>query len=177
MRTARRDIEPKSKSKEEALSSLMALCARAERSTGDARRLMMRWGVARDEQQGVIDRLIADRFLDDARYAAAYVRDKVNLSGWGAYKIERQLLQKGITKDIIEAELSTLNQESMQNRLITLLERRARTIKYSTKYQLRDKLIRYGASQGYDFDSLKEAVSQIVSRTKTDDEECYEEYF
>ena len=33
---------PKSKSAEEALSSLMRLCARAERSSGDAMRLMIR---------------------------------------------------------------------------------------------------------------------------------------
>ena len=34
----------KTKSPEQALASLMRLCSRAEKSSGDARRLMARWG-------------------------------------------------------------------------------------------------------------------------------------
>ena len=37
---------PRTKTPEQALAALMRLCARAERSEEDARRLMTRWGVA-----------------------------------------------------------------------------------------------------------------------------------
>ena len=75
---------PRTKTPEQALAALMRLCARAERSEEDARRLMTRWGVAPADRERVLERLRRDRFIDDARYAEAFVRDKINLSGWGA---------------------------------------------------------------------------------------------
>ena len=75
---------PRTKTPEQALAALMRLCARAERSEEDARRLMTRWGVAPADRERVLERLRRDRFIDDARYAEAFVREKINLSGWGA---------------------------------------------------------------------------------------------
>lgn len=164
----------RSKSPEEALSSLMALCARAERSSGDAFRLMSRWGVERSEQPKILEQLIRERFIDDERYAAAFIRDKINLNGWGRFKIQSALSQKGVAKQIIDEQLSLIDSDRMAQRLQELIVRRIRTTKYSTKYQLRDKLIRYGASQGYDFSSVKEAVERAISDIKNDEEECYD---
>ena len=71
--------ERKTKSATEALQSLMRLCARGERSTGDAMRLMRTWGVPEGERQGVVDKLVAQRFIDNSRYAELYVREKSRL--------------------------------------------------------------------------------------------------
>ena len=62
---------PRTKTPEQALAALMRLCARAERSEEDARRLMTRWGVAPADRERVLERLRRDRFIDDARYAEA----------------------------------------------------------------------------------------------------------
>ncbi len=164
----------KSKTPEQALSSLMALCARSERSSGDAFRLMSRWGVERSEQPKVLEQLVSERFIDDERYAAAFIRDKINLNGWGRFKIQRELSQKGVAKQIIDEQLSQIDSDRMAQRLNELIVRRIRTTKYTTKYQLRDKLIRYGASLGYDFSTVKEAVERAISDIKNDDEECYD---
>ena len=63
--------ERKSKTAAQALQSLMRLCSRAEKSTGDARRLMRTWGVPEAEQQEVVDKLVAQRFIDNRLYAEA----------------------------------------------------------------------------------------------------------
>ena len=59
------------KTPDEALAALMRLCARAEKSEGDARRLMRGWGVAEKDAEQVLGRLVRDRFIDDSRYAEA----------------------------------------------------------------------------------------------------------
>ena len=92
----------RTKTADQALQSLMRECARSERSSGDALRLMKRWGVSDEDAQKVLARLLAERFIDDSRYAEAFVRDKLNLSGWGAYKIKSALRAKGVSKDIID---------------------------------------------------------------------------
>ena len=74
------------KTPEQAYAALIRLCARSEKSSGDALRLMQRWGVKPSARQGVLQKLLADRFIDDNRYAEAFVRDKIRLSGWGARK-------------------------------------------------------------------------------------------
>ena len=77
----------KVKTPEQALAALMRLCARAEKSQEDARRLMRGWGLAERDAEGVLAKLVRDCFIDDARYAGAFVREKLRLSGWGEYKI------------------------------------------------------------------------------------------
>ncbi len=161
--------EPKVKSPEQALQSLMALCARAEKSSGDARRLMTKWGVAEESQSRVLKQLIKDRFIDDDRFAGAFIREKRDLNGWGAYKIRMELQRKGIDREIIDRHISELDPSQMRERLITRLTKRLRTTKYETKYQLRDKLLRYGASRGYDFSMVSECVSEVTSAIKEEE--------
>ena len=67
------------KTPEQAYAALIRLCARSEKSSGDALRLMQRWGVEPSARQGVLQKLLADRFIDDNRYAEAFVRDKIRL--------------------------------------------------------------------------------------------------
>lgn len=155
--------EPKSKTPEQALQSLMRMCARSERSSGDALRLMKRWGIADDAARKVLSRLQSERFIDDSRYAEAFVRDKLNLSGWGAFKIKSALRAKGVSKEIVEEVVSPmLEQTDMAERLEEIMRRRMRTLKYSSAYEAKTKLIRFAAGRGYDLDEAIECASKIV---------------
>ncbi|MFI3278892.1 MAG: regulatory protein RecX [Rikenellaceae bacterium] len=154
---------PRTKSPEQALSSLMRQCARAEKSSGDAMRLMSRWGVPAEHRAGVLQQLIAEKFIDDRRFAQAYVREKLNLSGWGVRKIASSLKVKGINEAIISEVLSDLDREGMEERLFAKIERKARSVKYKDKYDFKSKLIRYGISLGYDYSMVLDSVSKIIS--------------
>ena len=156
--------EQKTKTPQQALQSLMRMCARSERSSGDALRLMKRWGLADEDARKVLVRLQTERFIDDARYAEAFVRDKLNLSGWGAYKIKMALRAKGVAKDIInEVVAPMLNETNMKERLEEIMLRRMRTLKYSSAYDAKTKLIRFAASRGYEIEEAIECASKIVN--------------
>ncbi len=155
--------EQKIKTASQALQSLMRMCARAERSSGDALRLMKRWGVNDEDARKVLVRLQTERFIDDARYAEAFVRDKLNLSGWGAYKIKMALRAKGVSKEIIEEVVAPMLADTdMRERLEDIMRRRMRTLKYTSAYDAKTKLIRFAASRGYDIDEAVECASRIV---------------
>ena len=160
----------KFKTPEQALAALMRLCARAEKSQEDARRLMRGWGLAERDAEGVLAKLVRDRFIDDARYAGAFVREKLRLSGWGGYKIRTALQRKRIDRALIDAALAEADRSGMDERLRRQLERKARTAKYTTQYELKTKLIRYGLSLGYDYETVVEAASGLVTDTETCDE-------
>ena len=161
----------RTKTAEEALASLMRLCARAERSSGDARRLMATWGVPEQDREGVLQRLKREKFIDDGRYAEAFVREKVNLSGWGEWKIRSALRRKGVAEDVINAALGQLSPEQSAQRLAERLKRKMWTVKYSSAYELRTKLIRYALSLGYAMDEVMGEVEAITQEIKTK-EEC-----
>ena len=160
---------PRTKTPEQALAALMRLCARAERSEEDARRLMTRWGVAPADREQVLERLRRDRFIDDARYAEAFVRDKIRLSGWGARKIRTSLRLKGIAAAIIDEALARLDPANQSERLRTQLEKKLRLTRYKDTYDLKTKLIRYGLSLGYDYDAVLDAAGELI---QTNDEPC-----
>lgn len=162
--------QPKTKTPEQALTALMRMAARAERSSGDALRLMQRWGVEPAERQKVLQKLIGMKFIDDSRYASAFVRDKLRFSGWGVYKIKAALRAKGVAADIIdEAIAAETNSSQMSERLDAMLGRKAKNVKYTTQYELKTKLLRYGASLGYDFETVSEAVARIL---KNQNDQC-----
>ncbi len=96
----------KEKTPEQAMSSLMRLASRAEKSSGDARRLMRGWGIAAADAEKILAELVERRFIDDGRFAAAYTREKLRFSGWGAHKIRAALSAKGVARDVIDRATS-----------------------------------------------------------------------
>ena len=163
------DVKRRTKTPEQALAALMRLCARAEKSTGDARRLMRGWGVDERAQEEIVRTLTAQRFIDDVRFAEAFVREKTNLSGWGAYKIRAALSRKGIDHATAEAALAGVDPALNAERLQQQLARKMRTAKAATAYELKTKLIRYGLSLGFDFGAVSDAVNAMI---KNNDDEC-----
>lgn len=155
--------ERKTKSAEQALQSLMHLCARGERSTGDALRLMRTWGVPEGERAAVVEKLVAQRYIDNRRYAEAYTREKSNLAGWGPKKIALQLRIKGIESHIIDEALRELDSDTRRTHLDERLRRKLRTTKATSDYELRGKLLRYALSLGYDYDMSKSAIEELIS--------------
>lgn len=152
----------RTKTPEQALASLMNLAAKSEKCSADALRLMRGWGVAEGDAQRVLQRLISERFIDDSRYAAAFVREKINLSGWGTYKIAAALRRKGIDGATIAAAMAENGDVDMSDRLMQLLERKVRITKAKNSSDLRAKLFRYAAGQGYDFSTIKRCVERVV---------------
>lgn len=159
----------RTKTPEQALSALMRLCARAEKSSGDARRLMRGWGISPSDSERVLQQLIRERFIDDRRYAAAFVREKCRLSGWGVFKIRAALARKEIARPIIDEALASIDPTAHRERLGEQIARKARSIKAATPYDLRTKLMRYGLSLGFDFEAVSEVVNQHL---KNQNEEC-----
>lgn len=161
----------RTKSAQQALMTLMRLCSRAERSSGDAKRLMATWEVPEQDRMGVLRRLKEERFIDDERYATAFVREKVNLNGWGEYKIRSALRRKGVAEDIIARAIREISPEQSTERLVERLQRKLKTVKYTSLYDLKNKLIRHGIALGFSMETLMPHVEQLTRDINTK-EEC-----
>lgn len=162
------DKTVKTETPEKALSRLMNLCARREYCSSDALALMARWGVEQSCRGDILAKLKQARFIDDSRYTTAFVRDKTQLSTWGAYKISSALNAKHIDRQTIAQAIEEYFPQDASERLMSMLKRKIKTTKYKDAYDLRTKLIRYGASAGYSLDVVIDCVGKMV---KTDEKD------
>ena len=161
---------PKTKTSEQALAALMRYASRAERSSGDAERLMRNWNVPEPERQAILERLKRMKFIDDARFAAAYVRDKSEFAGWGSRKIRTGLISKGIDRQIIDSVLGELKESGSENcRLDELIARKLNSLKTGTTYEKKGKLLRFGLSRGYGYDAVMESVDKAFAAGNNDE--------
>jgi len=109
----------------------------------------------------MIARLIKERFIDENRYAAAFVRDKSRLAGWGEMKIRYALQKKGLEKETIAEAMGEIDPEEQLDRLAKLMQAKARTLKNATAEEKRAKLMRFAASKGFTFAQADEVCKKI----------------
>ena len=159
---SKKTYAPRTKTPEQALQSLMERCARAEVCVSDACRLMMRWGVSQSGYDVVIEKLIKEKFIDEQRYADAFVRDKLNFSRWGAGKISDALYQKRIPTAVIKKAMEQVEPEDMGSRLETDLIKKRKSIKDEDPRKVREKLLRFGISRGFDYETVTDTINKIL---------------
>lgn len=139
------------------LSRLQKLCSKAEYCRADIYRKALK-DLEGDEEAAtkVVEALQAEKYVDDARFASAYAREKATLQGWGPVKIRFQLRGKGVSDANIAAALEEIEPEKAEARLAKLLEAKAKTLKGDPQGRL--KLIKFALSRGYDYDVVKKMV-------------------
>ncbi|MBO4917806.1 MAG: RecX family transcriptional regulator [Bacteroidales bacterium] len=148
--------------KEKVLSYLQNLCVKRECCSSDIlKKAEKALEGDRAEAQRMLEALVADRFVDDARYAAAFAREKSSLTGWGPDKIRYALLMKGISKPDIAAALEEIDPETAGARLEKLVAAKCKTLQGDPFIKF--KLIKYALSRGYRYDDVGPVVEKILS--------------
>ena len=146
----------------EVLDKLEALCAKREYCVSDIRRKAIeRLDGDRQAAEERVQSLIGNTFVDDARYASAFAREKSGLQGWGPIKIRFQLRAKGISDSIITEALSEIDGTKARTRLEKLLENKWRSL--SDDPQGRLKLIKFALSRGYEYEDTEPLIKRITS--------------
>ena len=138
---------------------LAQLCARSEHCLYDLLEKMRRWEMSDEAQARVMQRLVSERYVDDERYARAFVRDKIRYNKWGRRKVEQALWQKHINDDIREQVLSEVDDEEYLNVLRPLLSKKRKEEKgKSSEYELNQRLVRFALSRGFTYDIIRQCL-------------------
>ena len=142
---------------EKALDKMRRLCSRREYCVADIRSKLMT-ALEGDQQkvEAALQKLIEEKYVDDFRYATAYVRDKSALAGWGEVKIKYMLSAKGVSRDIISKALEEVDPEKASNRLAKLIENKLKSLKDDPQCRL--KLLRYAMGRGYSYEEVNKLI-------------------
>ena len=144
------------------MERLQYLCARQEKCTHDLVQKLKQWGFAQAEIDKIVGKLSSDGYVDDNRFARLYVREKSRINKWGPIKLRAMLVSKGIAKDIIDQALNELRYAENPVNLFDLLNKKMPQVKAKNRFDLRNKLIRFGASRGFALDEVIDTVNRLL---------------
>lgn len=156
----------------EVLQKMSYLCASAEYCKTDILKKMARWEIVSNEDEGengdenkqtiirqrIIDSLVADCFIDEERFAHAFVRDKFRYNRWGRHRIQQELRQKGIDQNTIEDALEEIPSEDNLETLKHLICAKRPTVKGRSEYEIKNKLIRFALGRGFSMDEILKVI-------------------
>jgi regulatory protein len=141
-----------------ALSKTMAQCSRREFCCSEIMFKLNSWGLGDIDSEKIISVLIKENFINEDRFAQAFVKDKFNYNKWGKVKIAAHLRVKNIPGDKIRTALNVIDSELYKKTLSDLISGHSRFVKAKNQYDLKAKLLRYGLSKGFESSLLYEIL-------------------
>ena len=143
---------------EMALQRLSALCASAEHCEYEMTEKMRKWEVEESDCERIMEYLRKAKFVDDERYARAFVKDKIKYNKWGRRKVEQGLWAKHIAEDIRQRVLDEVDERQYKSVLTDLLKSKRRSIKAANDYEMNRKLIKFALSRGFDYSIIRQCI-------------------
>lgn len=140
------------------LDKMAKYCAYQERSVKEVTDKLKTFEISEKDREEIINYLIDNKFVNDERFAHAFVRGKINQSGWGVNKIRFHLIQKGISKEIIDEALQSFDEEAYRQRLVEVLKAKAKTVKAANDFERNRKLAAYAIQKGFEAPLVWEVI-------------------
>lgn len=107
----------------------------------------------------VIDKLIDYKYLDDDRFTKAFIKDKLNFTNWGDYKIKNELKRLGVNEEIIYNNMTSIDDNVYYERINKIIDKDISTNKKYNGIKLKNKIYNHLLTLGYS----KEKVISIIN--------------
>jgi len=137
------------------------LCSKSEKCSSEIQEKLKLWGLSSEESEPLIEQLIAEKYLDDERFARAYVKDKFRFNHWGKQKIAHMLRAKNIPHEILELAFEEIEEEGYSDQLRKLLTDKEKSTKAKDKYDKRNKLMRFALARGFESNKVYEIFKEL----------------
>lgn len=148
--------------KEEIFTQMERFCAYQDRCEAEVRQKLSKWPLSKVDQDGIVDQLKKENFLDEERFAKSFARGKFQLKNWGLNKIKLELRKRRIPDNCIQKALLEINKEAYQSTLARLLEKEWLLNKDKLKGRdLKHKLYQFGLRKGYQPDEIWPAMETL----------------
>ncbi|PST82563.1 RecX family transcriptional regulator [Pedobacter yulinensis] len=140
------------------LAKAEAYCAYQERSQQEVRDKLYSWGLHSREVEQAIATLIETNFLNEARFAAAYVSGKFRIKKWGRQKIRQGLKLKRVPDQMIARALKTIDGDAYLETIVALAEKKLPLLGTADPFKRKYKLLTYLQGRGFESDVILDAL-------------------
>jgi regulatory protein len=150
----------------EAKAKLESLCAYQERCQFEMDQKLYLWNFQAEQRDQLIADLISNNFINEERFAEAYVSGKFNIKKWGRIKIKNYLKQKQISTYSINKGMNEIDPDKYWQTLIFLVEKKKKELenKKGDIWDKKAKVMRYVQSKGYESDLITDVLKEVFSK-------------
>jgi regulatory protein len=149
-------------STDEALTKLQKYCAFQERCHKEVRSKLLNLNIFGDDLDSIISDLIENGFLNEMRYATAFVRGKFKIKKWGKFKIIRELKKNQISEYCIEKAIeSELPYDDYLTTLEDILKKKNKTLKEKNPFTRNQKLAKFATGKGFESPLIWETLKNL----------------
>lgn len=135
----------------EAKAKIESYCAYQERCHSEVKSKLFSWGFDSEEVEQLTSHLIQHRFLDEERFAEAYVSGKFKIKKWGKVKITMHLKQKQVSDYSIKKGLAQIEEADYLECINALIERKMKDLdREKDAWTKKGKVYRFVASKGFE---------------------------
>lgn len=145
---------------EQALTRVTSLCSASEYCIHDINEKLYRWGISNTDSERIIDYLLDEKYIDEARYAQAYTNDKLRFSHWGRIKIKSMLRMKHISDRDINNAFDNISEEEYESILRDIIKGKAKSEGDAEDYASRAKIIRFALQRGFEMGEITKFISE-----------------
>lgn len=118
------------------------------RSINEIREYLKKNKIDLELSNKIIDKLVANKLLDDSMFAKAFINDKFNFTTMGPYRIKQELKKHKIDDDIIDKYIYDIDEDKIDekiNKQILKIDKASKN-KNNLKNKVYSKLIALGYS-------------------------------
>ena len=130
----------------------------AQKTSFEIEKILKDNNFSNESIQKTIDFLNEYGILNDELFVKSYVSDKHNISKWAKNKIRYSLKAKKISDELIEKYLEIINDEQEYEKAYNFALKKA---KNTFNIENKQKVYRYLAGKGFEFDIINKVVSEI----------------
>lgn len=134
----------------EATLKLMKYCTYQERCHTEVEKRLQQYALTPLERQEVITNLISEDFLNEERFAKAFVNDKYKLNRWGRVRIQNELKSRKISDYLIQKALGEIDESLYLENFDHLFKKRFKAVKETNPWKKKKKIADYLYRRGYE---------------------------
>lgn len=151
----------KSYTVDEALKKLEHYCAYQERCHKEVVSKLYDLRMIPDAIDHIVVKLMQDNFLNEERYAKAFVSGKFRIKKWGKQRLTRELKQKDIGKTLITMAIQNISDQEYLETFHALAEKKAESIRETNVQKKRKKLADYLFYRGWESHLVYDKVNEL----------------
>ena len=142
------------------LSIMQRFCAYQERSSFEVRKKLSLKKASSSQIEYIIQELQQGNYLNDTRFAHAYVEGKSNIKRWGKSKIIAGLRSHQISSSVIEKAIAGLTKEQTKAHLLKWHQKKSAALSSEANGPKKQaKIIRFLQSKGFNLDEILSVVN------------------
>ena len=146
----------------EVLIKAANFCAYQERTHKEVRNKLYELEIIGDESEAIITWLIENNYLNEERFARLFAGSKFRQKKWGRIKIRQELKMRGVSDYCLKAGMSEIDGDDYMVTLQEIIEKKSKDIKDSNKLIIKQKLVKFALSRGFENDLVFDIVSRFL---------------